>query len=79
MEQHKQGYQVSLASLEGFTPEESAHLAGVAQKQQGPVKEEALRDYMSVIRRQYSLAHITQPDDLMALRDAMRDKKGYNG
>ncbi len=79
MEQHKAGYQVSLASLEGFTPEESSHLAGVAQKQEGPVKEEALRDYMAVIHRQYSLSQTTQPNDLMALRDAMRDKKGYNG
>ncbi len=77
-EQHKAGYQVSLASLEGFTPEESSHLAGVAQKQEGPVKEEALRDYMAVIHRQYSLSQTTRPDDLMALRDAMRDKKGYH-
>lgn len=76
-QRHGQGLAAGLASLTDLTPEEASHLAGVAQKQQGPVSEEALADYMDTIRRAYQLAHVEQPTDLLAVRAAMREKKGY--
>lgn len=76
-QRHGQGLAVSLAGLTDLAPEEASHLAGVAQKQQGPVSEEALADCMDTIRRAYQLAHVEQPMDLLAVRAAMREKKGY--
>lgn len=78
-EQHRQGLQVRLAALENLTPEEMAHLAGIAQKQQGPVSEEAMRDCVDTIREERRLAQAKGPEGLMAIRDAMRAKKGYGG
>lgn len=76
-QRYRHGLSPSLASLTDLTPEEASHLAGVAQKQQGPVSEEALADYMDTIRREHQLAHVEQPTDLLAVRAAMREKKGY--
>ena len=56
-----------------------AHLAGIAQKQQGPVSEEAMRDYVDTIREERRLSQAKGPEGLMAIRDAMRAKKGYGG
>ena len=78
-EQHRQGLQVRLAALENLTPEEMAHLAGIAQKQQGPVSEGAMRDYVDTIREERRLSQAKGPEGLMAIRDAMRAKKGYGG
>ena len=69
---------VNLGALEGFTPEEAAHLAGVAQRQSGPVSEAALADYTAIIRGEHQAAEVQRPEDLLALRDAMRKRKGYH-
>ena len=72
---HREGLQVNLSCLEGLTPEESAHLASVAQRQEGPVNETALRDCAATIRREHRLAKTTGPEGLLALRDALREKQ----
>ena len=61
-----------------FTPEEISHLTAVVQKQQGPVNEAALRDYAATIRREHQLKNATGIDDLLAVRDALRNKGSYN-
>lgn len=75
--QHEGGLQVSLGALEGLTQEESAHLAGIAQKQQGPVSEEALADCVATIHREHKLSGATGMEDLLAVRDTLREKKRY--
>lgn len=77
-DRYRQGLQVNLGALEGFTPEEAAHLAGVAQRQSGPVSEAALADYTAIIRGEHQAAEVQRPEDLLALRDAMRKRKGYH-
>ena len=72
---YRAGLQVGLAGLEGLTPEESAHLAGVVQRQEGPVSEAALADCAAAIRRERRLSQTTEPEDLLALRDALRNRK----
>ena len=72
---HREGLQVNLSCLEGLTPEESAQLASVAQRQEGPVNETALRDCAATIRREHRLAKTTGPEGLLALRDALREKQ----
>ena len=77
-DRYRQGLQVNLGALEGFTPEEAAHLAGVAQRQSGPVSEAALADYTAIIRAEHQAAEVQRPEDLLALRDAMQKRKGYH-
>ena len=69
---YREGLQVNLSCLQDLTPEEAAHLAGVAQRQEGPVNEAALVDCAATIRREHRLAETTSPEGLLALRDALR-------
>lgn len=79
LQRHRQGLKVSLGVLEDLTPEENAHMAAVAQKQQGPVNERALEDYMHIIRQEYDSRSVSSEQDLLALRDKLRERKGYEG
>lgn len=77
LQRHRQGLSVSLAVLEDLLPEEAAHLAAVAGKATGPIREQALRDYMQVIREESEMRHAASPSDLLALRDSLKERKGY--
>ncbi len=77
-QRHREGLRVGLDCLEGFTPEETAHLAGVLQRQQGAVSETALRDCVALIRKEHQSAKATAPSDLLALLDTMKNKQNYN-
>ena len=70
---YKQGLEVNLSVLESVTPEEMSHLAGICQKQQGPVNEDALRDCVRVICGHTE--KIETDDDLMAFRDRLRKRE----
>ncbi|MBQ6798420.1 MAG: DNA primase [Oscillospiraceae bacterium] len=79
-QQRLHGGLVSLAALEGqFTKEEMEHLSGVAHKGSALVKEDALQDYVKIIREEYAKREARQDQDLMGLRDRLKDKKGLNG
>lgn len=72
---HSQGLEVSVAVLEGFTPEETSHVVGVCQKQTGPVNETAFQDCVKIIQRQQS-RQVNSDDDLLALRNKLKESKG---
>ena len=72
---HSQGMEVSLGVLEDLSPEESAHLAGICQKQTGPVNEGAFRDCVNIILQQNS-RNVSNDDDLLALRNKLKESKG---
>ena len=74
---HQQGLSVTLGALEDVPPEEASHLAAVAQKQQFPVSEQAMQDCIATIRQEYAKSHADSSDALMALREKMRERKGY--
>ncbi len=74
---YQQGLSVTLGALEDVTPEEASHLAAVAQKQQFPVSEQAMQDCIATIRQEYAKSHADSSDALMALREKMRERKGY--
>lgn len=76
---HRQGLEVSLGVLADFTAEEMAHLAGVVHRNQGPVNEQAFRDCMATIRREYQSGREASEENLLALRDQMQRRKGYKG
>ena len=72
---YSQGLEVSAAVLEGFTPEETSHVVGVCQKQTGPVNETAFQDCVKIIQRQQS-RQVNSDDDLLALRNKLKESKG---
>ncbi len=77
---YEQGLTVGLPALEGqLTQEEMTHLSAVAQKKDDLVNEEALKDYLSVIRQEYSRKSASMQQDLLAMRNQLQEKKGYGG
>ena len=73
---HSQGLEVSLGVLEDLTPEETAHLAGICQRQEGPVNETAFRDCVKTILAENQSRGIQSDDDLLALRNKLKESKG---
>ncbi len=75
-ERYHAGLEVSIAGLSDFTSEEISHITGILQRRQGPVSEQALRDCVATILAEHSAASVSSEDDLLALRDKMKERKG---
>lgn len=75
-DRHSKGLSVSLGVLEDLTPEENAHLAGVCQRQTGPVNETAFRDCIRLIVSREQSRSVSSDDDLRALQNKMKESKG---
>ena len=73
---HDQGLDVSLAVLEELTGEEMSHISGVCTRQEGPVNEQAFADCVRTIHREHQASKVTTEDDLMALRNKLKESKG---
>ena len=73
---HDQGLDVSLGVLTDLSAEEISHVTGVFQRLSGPVNEKALRDCVRTIKEEHSNANVSSADDLMALRNRYRERKG---
>ena len=71
-----QGMDVSLAVLSDFSGEEMSHLTGVLQRQTGPVSEQALADCVRIIHGEHQVATVSTADDLLALREKLKERKG---
>ena len=76
VQRHEEGHEVSLAVLSDFSAEEMSHIAGILQRQQGPVNERALADCVRTIQAEYRKANVSTEDDLLALRERMKERKG---
>lgn len=74
---HRQGLGLSVGALEELSGEEASHIAGITQQQTGPVNEQAMRDYISIIHAEHQKSKVSSEDDLMSLRDKMKESKGY--
>ena len=75
VQRHKQGLEVNLAGLE-LSGDEMSHIAGIAQRQTGPVNEKALEDCVRTILAEYRKRNVSSEDDLLALREKMKERKG---
>ena len=73
---HDQGLDVSLGVLTDLSAEEMSHVTGVFQRLSGPVNEKALRDCVRIIKEEHSNSNVSSVDDLMALRNRYRERKG---
>ncbi len=70
------GMEVSLSGLEDFTGEEMSHAAGILQRNQGPVNERALADCVNTILAEHQAAQVKTGDDLLAIRNKLKQRKG---
>ncbi len=78
-DRHQQALEVSPAVLEGLTQEEMSHVAGILQRQQGPVSDQAFDDCMRIIRAEHQASNVTTEDDLLAYQNQLRERKGIKG
>ncbi len=75
-QRHAQGLEVSIAGLSELSSEEMSHVAGIVHRQQGPVNEQALADCVRTILSEHSKSQVTTEDDLLTLREKMKERKG---
>ena len=75
LQRHRQGLEINLSGLE-LASEEMGHIAGIAQRHTGPVSEQALADCVRTILAEHSKSGMNSADDLMAIREAMKNRKG---
>ena len=75
-ERYRQGLEVSLGGLTDFTAEEMSHLAGILHGQEGPVSDGALSDCIRTIRGEQVKKQVTSDEDLLALRNKLKERKG---
>jgi DNA primase len=73
---YENGLEVSLGVLADLTPQEMSHVTMISQKQQGPVNENALRDCVDTVMAERQSANISTDDDLLALRNKLKESKG---
>ena len=75
-QRYSQGLDISLGGLTECTSEEMSHIAGISQRQQGPVNEQALLDCIRTIQREHQSSSVETEADLLALRNRMKERKG---
>ena len=73
---YRQGLEVNISVLSDFSGEEISHLAGILQRQDGPVNETALRDCIRTIHAEHQGSSVSSDDDLLAYRNKLKDRKG---
>ena len=73
------GMPLSVASLEDLSQEEMSLLAMISQQQTGPVNERAFRDYIATIHSEHERITASSMDDIMSMRNKMKESKGYKG
>ena len=79
VQRHVEGHDISIGILTDFTTEEMAHIAGISQRLQGPVNEQAFHDCIRTILNEHGKASITTDEDMMALRNKLKERKGNKG
>ena len=78
-QRYDQGMEVSLGVLADLSGEEMSHITGIYQRQQGPVHEQAFRDCIRIIKAEHSASNVKSEDDLLALRNRLKERKGIRG
>ena len=78
MARHGAGLEVSAGVLEDLSGEEMSHLTGILHRQQGPVNEDAFMDCVRTIQAEHRAANVATEDDLLALRNRLKERKGID-
>ena len=67
------------ALADSLSPAEMAHLTAVLQKQEPPLSETALADYLRILREERAKARVSDASDLLAMQRDLKKKNGYGG
>ena len=80
-QRHSQGLSLQPGALSGtLSPEEMSHLAGILEQPQSRANSnQALHDYLDIIKTEAAKRGGAGQDPLMAVRDKLREKKSYGG
>ena len=70
------GMEVSPAVLEDLSAEETSHITGIYHRRQSPVNENAFRDCVKIILAEQQGRAVSSDDDLLALRNKLKESKG---
>lgn len=73
-----EGLETRFASLTDLTPEESAHIAAISQRENIPVNETELQDCAAVIRREYQKANAKSQDNFEDYFKSLQARKGMD-
>lgn len=74
-EQCAGGFTPTVGSLADLSPEEMSHIVSIYQAQ-GKVNEQALRDCVQTVLAEHRSASVDSAEDLLALREKMKERKG---
>ena len=75
-QRYSQGLEVSVGVLSELEPEEMSHITGMLQRHTGPVNEQALMDCVRTIQTEHQSGSASTLEDIMALREKMKQRKG---
>jgi len=78
LRRHSQHQEVSAAVLEDLEAEEMSHITSLLHRHQGPANGQAMEDCVRVIMAEHSKKNAGGADDLLALRNRMKESKGIN-
>ena len=78
MQRHAQALEVSPAVLEDLTAEEMSHVVGITQRMEGPANEQAFADCVRIICAEHQASSVSTEDDLLALQNRLKERKGIN-
>ena len=73
---HDAGMDVSVAVLTELSSEEMSHITAITQRQQETVSEKALTDCVRTILAEHQASNVSSEDDLLALQNKLRERKG---
>ncbi len=75
---HKAGMEVTLGALTDLSSEEMSHLAGISQRVQNTVNEQAFNDCVKTVLGSSQASDISTDEDLLAFRNKLKESKGTN-
>ncbi len=78
-DRYNQGLEVSLGVIGDLAAEEMSHIAGIMQRHADPGNEDAFRDCVKIILHEKQAAAVSTDEDLLALRNKMKESKGTKG
>jgi DNA primase len=73
--QHREGFTPAVGTLTDLSEDEMSHIVGIYQNMK-TVNEDALRDCVTTVLSESNKAKVSSNDDLMALRERMKQRKG---
>lgn len=76
LRRHMEALEVSPAVLEDLTTEEMSHVVGITQRMQGPASEQAFDDCVRIICAEHQASSVSSEDDLLALQNRLKERKG---